>query len=202
MNEKIIGKEEEVESFLIVSQGQFGVYQIEEKESILIATLEIGNYYGFWNILLNKKSPYEVKCLSNNSQIFLIDSYSLNYIFDPETIFKIKNSFQEFVQLTDFPKEIDSNVKLDLIYSLNPVLINKKKFIYHVGDISKFFYFIRQGEVVIENNENINYKNLKAGNFFGEEELLENSNRKFSAFCKRETYLYYIEKHVFLKIFT
>ena len=75
--------------------------------------------------------------------------------------------------------------------------------IYSEKDYANEIYFIKSGKInfVLEEYENWPYINIKAGNYFGEVDVLLGQHRKLRAMVEKNTVLYVLKAEHFNEIF-
>lgn len=98
------------------------------------------------------------------------------------------------------------NIPYETILAIIPhmryIFLKKYDFIYKEGEECKNFYFLLKGKIsfnrrLLDNTESEQFSKDEEGFHFGEWQIINNRNNKYSALCKENCYLIYISKEIF-----
>lgn len=117
----------------------------------------------------------------------------------------VTNVYKQAVKNIEFFSNKDSNFLIDIIPKLHYSEIKKKRIIYNKNEYADQIYFLIKGRVgYILNYNNLKFKTIIHGSYFGEIEVIFRLNRKFGViteeYCeilsmKSDVFYYMMEKY-------
>ena len=128
------------------------------------------------------------------------DNTVLNMITKFLKLFENYNIFFFFFSHYNIPDE----TKLKIIPYIKYLFLKKDDLVYKEGDQCLKFYFLLKGKIafckkLMDGTENEQFIAEKEGFHFGDWEIINNRNNKYTTICKENSYLIYIPKEVFIR---
>jgi hypothetical protein len=125
-----------------------------------------------------------------------------------EVLKVIKEKNKEFAdaQLIDtclakhfFIRNLERKSRAEIIREMSLTSVPANTIIFKLGDIGKYFYVIKTGEVIIDINNKFS-KTLTAGDSFGELALLHQAPRSASCKTLKDCQFWVLERKIFRKV--
>ncbi|CAG9318431.1 unnamed protein product [Blepharisma stoltei] len=175
---------------------------MDEKKSLINAKMQLIDLFSKDTMLppnltleIGKKIKIHLETLT------LDDNERSNIISDlPKTLrYDIGMSmFQCAAQKINFFSNKEVAFLADILPRLKHTIIKPKQFLYKKGDYADEAYFIVDGRVgFVYGRNNLVFKNMISGSYFGEIELIEQSPREFSVLSEWKTELLILTKNIF-----
>ncbi|CAG9322017.1 unnamed protein product [Blepharisma stoltei] len=176
-NDILFSQDEYGNTLFIVASGKLGLFADEVSKG----SLKRGQYIGEIALMHSFKHGVTVKALENSllwgidrkNFRLVIESISTSIYNDNKNL--IENS-QIFRQLTISQKEKILDIIITQEFSDGEIIVNE-------GDLSEFIYIIKEGTAICKKN-NIDIKELKRGDYFGEQSLLYKTKKTMCVVSK------------------
>jgi CRP-like cAMP-binding protein len=88
---------------------------------------------------------------------------------------------------------------MNILGVIHQVVVSEKEYLYKKGDCSDEFYIIYNGSIRLLNDDYQSFVKFGKGTYFGEIEMFQNTNRKYTAYVEEESTLGIITKADFWK---
>lgn len=128
---------------------------------------------------------------------------------DNNTLIAMKKFLQLFERYNFFfyffsHYNISTEILLKIIPYIRYLILPKDKIIFKEGDPCLKLYFLLKGKIafmkkLMDGTEVEQFTKEEEGFHFGDWELINNRYNKYSALCKENTYLVYIQKEIFVR---
>lgn len=173
----------------IIKEGSFQL----EKSKKLIKILEVGEFIGDMDIILNANHSYSAVSITR-SVLYLIDIYKLNPLIE-----RVNKSNQDecftFLNSLRLLKNIEYEQKVYMATLLNKFEFEKDFTVYREDEKANGLFFIKEGDVEIVDKDRSVIRIMRKNEYFGEAGLILGLNRTKTVITKTDCIIYAISNN-------
>jgi cAMP-dependent protein kinase regulator len=149
-----------------------------------------------------RKSTFKQKSVMMNKlildQTLSAEAKIINIVKEKNRDFEYSNLIDTCLSRHFFIGKIEIKSRSEIIREMSVASVPANTLVFKQGDIGKYFYIIKSGEVIIENSSFS--KKLGPGESFGELALLNESARSANCRSTKDRLFYVLERRIFTKI--
>lgn len=181
----IIKQGDDGDNFYVIESGFYDAYVLmDDKIDKLIHTYKNSGSFGELALLYNMPRAATIKA-ATDGVLWALDRSTFRRIV-LKNAFKKRKMYELLIESVPMLSALESYERMTLADALIPQTYNDGQKIIAQGDAADGMYFIEQGSVKIsvkdENNQDVEIKRLKHGDYFGELALVTHKPRAASAY--------------------
>ncbi|CAF0947090.1 unnamed protein product [Didymodactylos carnosus] len=201
--EIIINYGDDSDYLFIVKEGQFEALDIDKRNWQVkeVAKYEMGDHFCELALLYNQKQSTTIRSL-NDGLLWKIKRIDYRNVI-VNLAHQRRCRYIEFLKTVPILYELNDTERMNIVDSLKLIYYNAGEIIIKQGDKADCMYFIENGNVRIEIQQNgmkQSMKDLGPGKYFGEMALIADQPRTTSAVAIDKTRLAQLSRHAFERL--
>ncbi|KAJ9054506.1 hypothetical protein DSO57_1001509 [Entomophthora muscae] len=196
--EVVIKQGDEGDNFYVVDQGAFDIFIHDRK----VIEVHPGGSFGELALMYNTPRAATVKAVTDGT-LWAVDRVTFRSIITDNT-YRKRRLYESFLKTIPLLESLQPSEIAKISDALEPVHHEPDDVIIEQGTSGAHFYMIESGEVrviqTIQSGEQIEHSGLKAGDYFGELALLNDSPRMASIIANTDVKLVALSKDAFVRL--